>query len=148
VQQWQAHQLVENFRRKCRRVSVGDTVADLSVWLWETLSWKDRVDPVVIHRLWAMLPGQVRGEFAVAVCRAAAPEYRYPLWIREGAPMTLEELEKDAALRTERVRAWATEFCRFLAESEPEHAQQGVAADTGRHPGSARAEGPAGGLCG
>lgn len=120
--QWQAERLVEQFRRRCRRVSVGDTVTDLSGWLWETLSWKDSVFPAVIPFLWAVLPPSLRQEFAAVVHRAASPDYRYPLWLRDGCPMTLAELEQDAELRTGRVRAWANEFCRFLAESAPEYA--------------------------
>ena len=119
MQPWQADRLVERFRRECRLVSAG--IADesgLPGRLLDLLSCERRVCPAVIARLWAFVPAGARDGFASAVRQAASPQFRLPLWIRDGQPMTLEELEQDAELRSARVRVWAAEFCRFLAASE------------------------------
>lgn len=101
---WQADRLVEQFRRECRRLSVGGTVDGLSHWLWRTLSWKEQVDSALFPRWWTFVPPHVRDEFTAAVRHAASPEFHFPLWIRDGEPMTQEQMQADADLRTRRVR--------------------------------------------
>jgi hypothetical protein len=116
VQPWRDDRLVEMFRRECRKVSAG--LADVSVLpgrLWYHLGDRPRMRPEIVPRLWAHVPAAAREGFAAAMREAAAPAFRLPLWIREYRPMTLAELEADADLRSDRVRAWAAEFCRMLA---------------------------------
>jgi hypothetical protein len=111
----QEDRLVELFRRECRKVSAGlADAAGLPGRLWYHLGDRPRVRPEVVARLWAHVPAGARDGFAAAVREAASPEFRLPLWIREYRPMTLAELEADADLRSDRVRAWAAEFCRVL----------------------------------
>jgi hypothetical protein len=112
--------LVEHFRRECRRVSAGlANGADLPGRLWHRLAFESKVCPEVVPRLWALVPAGAREGFAAAVGRAASREFHLPFWLRDGQPMTLAELEADAELRSARVRAWAVEFGRVLAESTP-----------------------------
>jgi hypothetical protein len=77
------------------------------------------VYPELMPDLWAVIPDSIRGEFAEAIRDAARPDFRYhAFYIGGGRPMTEEELQRDADLRTARVQAWAREFVRFLAGVE------------------------------
>jgi len=119
VQRWQADRLVELFRRECRRVAAGlADGAELPDRLWNLVSDKTRVRPEVVPRLWAHVPAAARAGLAAAVREAESPQFRLPVWLRYGRPMTWAELEADAEARSARVRAWAAEFCRYLAASE------------------------------
>lgn len=115
LQRWQADKLVEAFRRHCRLVSAGlVNEADLTGRLWELLSFERQVSPAVVRRMWEFVPVGAREGFAATLRQATSPQFRLLPWIREGLPMTLEEAEQDAELRSSRVRAWAAAFCWFL----------------------------------
>lgn len=108
MQPWQADRLVERFRRLCRLAGAGKLdAAGLADRTYDLLAAAPPPDPAVIPRLAAHLPAAFRVEFAAALRRATSEDFLLPLWIRDGAPRTLKELEADAAERSAHVRAWA-----------------------------------------
>ena len=67
----------------------------------------------LVPELWEAVPVVVRDEFATMIRRATEPAYRFRTF-RIGLPLTDDERQKDAEVRTPRVRAWAVEFCLLL----------------------------------
>jgi hypothetical protein len=87
--------------------------------VFDEFAHTERVYPEVVPELWAAVPNGTRAEFAEAIRDAVRPDFRYhAFYIGGGRPMTEEELQRDAELRTARVQAWAREFARFLAGVE------------------------------
>jgi hypothetical protein len=74
----------------------------------------ERVYPEVIPDLWKEIHEDIRDEFRTAVRNATLPGFHYHAFhFGGGRAMTDEEWQRDAELRTTRVRAWAVEFVRF-----------------------------------
>lgn len=108
MQPWQADRLVERFRRLCRLAGAGKLdAAGLADRTYDLLAAAPAPDPAVVPRLTVHVPAEFRAEFAAALRRAAAEDFLLPLWIRDGVPRPLEELEADARERMRRLRAWA-----------------------------------------
>src|SRR5262249_7988379 len=78
-----------------------------------------QVYPEVIPGLWALVPGDIRAEFADAVQDALRPDYRFrEFWIGPGPQGSEEERQRESKLRTDAVRAWAAEFVRLMVEGK------------------------------
>ena len=87
--------------------------------VFDEFAHTERVYPGAVPELWAAVPNSTRVEFAEAIHDACQPEFRYhAFYIGGGRPMNEEELQRDAELRTARIRAWTFEFASFLARVE------------------------------
>lgn len=103
--------------RKCARFVVRGFITgrEFINKVFDEFAHAERVYPEVVPELWAAVPDGARAEFIEAIRGAVRPDFRYrAFYIGAGRPMTEEELQRDAELRTARVQRWAREFERFL----------------------------------
>jgi hypothetical protein len=103
--------------RKCAEFVVRGNVTgrEFINKVFDEFAHTERVYPEVVPDMWAAVPESIRGEFAEAISYAVGPDFRYhAFYVGGGRPLTEEELQRDADLRTARIQAWARAFVSFL----------------------------------